>query len=463
MLPRPARLSCAAAAVATALTLAVVTIPDLRFAYRAPTLHVVLETANAVVALLVAFLLYGRYRQSARTQELLLTLGLLVVALANLALTALPSAVSAAVEDASHWGAVPVRLLGTLLLAVAALVPRTARAGRRQARSLTGAVAALVIGAGTLGVVRGEQLSPLVELSAPIGDATSPQLVAHPAVLAAQALGAVLYGVAAVALVRQARPAGGDDLLRWLAAGCVLAAAARVHYFLFPSIYSDYVYSGDALRLGFYLCLLVGAVREIESYWRLRADAAVLEDRRRLARELHDGLLQELAYIRAESSALPATVVARDRITSACDRALDEARTAVQALGRTADEPLGLVLHRAAEELSRRYQVDLEVDLDDAVDARPDQRHALVRIAREAVSNAVRHGRARRISVQLSNDPAGSRLAVRDDGTGFDVAAVTAGSGGYGLTSMRERARALPGSLEVRAAPGRGSVVTVRW
>jgi signal transduction histidine kinase len=156
-------------------------------------------------------------------------------------------------------------------------------------------------------------------------------------------------------------------------------------------------------------------------------------------------------------------VIAGERITTACDRALDEARTAVQALGRPGDEPLGLVLQRAAEELARRYQVDLDVDLDDAVDARPHQRHALVRIVREAVSNAVRHGRARRICVQLSSDLAGSRLAVRDDGTGFDVAAVTAGSGGYGLTSMRERARALPGSFEVRAEPGTGSVVTVRW
>src|SRR3954451_5345140 len=108
VLRSPARLSAAAAAVAIALTIAVVALPELRFAYRAPALHVALETANAVVALLVAFLVYGRYQQSARTQELLLTLGLVVVAVPNLVLTALPSAVSAAVEEASHWGAVPV-------------------------------------------------------------------------------------------------------------------------------------------------------------------------------------------------------------------------------------------------------------------------------------------------------------------------------------------------------------------
>ena len=94
MLYSPARLSWLVAGVCAALTLAVVTVPQLRFAYRAPALHVVLETASAVVALLVAFLVHGRFRQSARAQDLLLALGLLVVAVANLALTALPSAVS---------------------------------------------------------------------------------------------------------------------------------------------------------------------------------------------------------------------------------------------------------------------------------------------------------------------------------------------------------------------------------
>jgi hypothetical protein len=78
------------AVAAAAVTVAVVTLPFLRFAYRAPALHVALETANALVALLVGFLIYGRFRQSRRMRELLLVLALSIAAVANLALSALP-------------------------------------------------------------------------------------------------------------------------------------------------------------------------------------------------------------------------------------------------------------------------------------------------------------------------------------------------------------------------------------
>jgi signal transduction histidine kinase len=135
----------------------------------------------------------------------------------------------------------------------------------------------------------------------------------------------------------------------------------------------------------------------------------------------------------------------------------------VHALGRAGDEPLGFILHRAARELAERYRVNLEVDLDDSVDADTEQKHALMRITREAVSNAVRHGKAERVWVRLSQDGAHRQLTVQDDGTGFDVPAVVAAGGGYGLTSMRDRARALPGSFTLEAASDSGSVVTVTW
>ncbi len=114
-------------------------------------------------------------------------------------------------------------------------------------------------------------------------------------------------------------------------------------------------------------------------------------------------------------------------------------------------------------EVAERYRINLEVDRDDSLTADSDQRHALLRIAREAVSNAVRHGKAERISVRLTRVDGESRLTVEDDGAGFDVDATIAAGSGYGLTSMRDRARGLPGTLTVQSHPGRGSVVTVAW
>jgi signal transduction histidine kinase len=89
-------------------------------------------------------------------------------------------------------------------------------------------------------------------------------------------------------------------------------------------------------------------------------------------------------------------------------------------------------------------------------------RHALVRITREAVSNAIRHGKAERVRVRLERDPGGGRLVVEDDGCGFTPGAADASSG-YGLISMRERAVALPGAFELVSAEGRGTTVEVTW
>jgi signal transduction histidine kinase len=153
---------------------------------------------------------------------------------------------------------------------------------------------------------------------------------------------------------------------------------------------------------------------------------------------------------------------AQHNIVGACDRALDEARAAVDALGRGSEEPLGYALHRAARDVAERHGGRVMVELDDSVDADQSQRHALTRITREAVSNALRHGGADRVHLTLDSHLGGRRLVVRDDGRGFDFSAPSVGRG-YGMTSMRERAVGLPGHLNVESAPGRGTEVMVVW
>jgi signal transduction histidine kinase len=254
-----------------------------------------------------------------------------------------------------------------------------------------------------------------------------------------------------------------DALVRWLGPACALGGFARVNYVLFPSLYSSWVYTGDILRTSCYLLLLVAAAREIGQYWSTYSRLAILEDRRRLARELHDGVVQELGYIRGESFRLQSDPQVQSRIQQACDRALDEARAALDALGPGAREPLGRVLHRAAREVASRYgDAQVDVVLDDSIEVDVQQVHALVRLTREAVSNAVRHGTARTVRILLERDEKRRRLVIADDGRGFEAHAVENGSG-YGLTSMRERAENLPGALSVASTPGAGTTVEVTW
>ena len=460
----PVGLAAGTAVAGVVLTVAVVSSPALPFAYQAPTVQVMLETVNAVVALLVGFLLYGRFRQSRRVQELLLALALGALAVANLVLTALPSAVAGGGDAAGPWAALGARLLGTALLALAALVPRGLLLGRRG----TGVVV-LVFGAVLLGVTAagmwGTGDLPTATTVTGLPAAAGPRLTAHPLVVAAQSLGALGYALAAVALVRQSQSrSAADELLRWLAAGFVLAAFARVHYVLFPSLYSDYVYTGDLLRLGAYLLMLTGAVREIQSFWRLQTEAAVEQDRRRMARDLHDGLTQELAYIHGQARQLarrPADTVTVQRIGSAADRAIDEARRAIAALTQPAHEPFPHVLGGLLESMAVRYDVEVVPSVDPDVQVTDAQAEALLRITAEAVRNAARHGGASRVTVTLRLDPL--RLTVSDDGRGFDVPGGTGERAtGFGLTSMRERAAGLGAELSIDSTPGKGTTVQVR-
>jgi signal transduction histidine kinase len=155
-----------------------------------------------------------------------------------------------------------------------------------------------------------------------------------------------------------------------------------------------------------------------------------------------------------------------ERILSACDRALDEARQAVEAMGSSGDkeEPLAYTVHRAARQVTDRFGVGLEVELDDSVTADQGQRHALLRIVREAVGNAARHGHAQRVKVELQRrQDGGRRLVVCDDGDGFDLQQRTVQRRGFGLISMRERAEGLPGIFAIESAPRSGTTIMVTW
>ncbi|WP_195760713.1 sensor histidine kinase [Agromyces kandeliae] len=435
--------------------------PYVAFGIPNRSLHLVLDSVDSCVALFVAYLLHNRFLRRQRLQDWLLCEALVLLGLAGLLVTYLIEDV-VGIRDGrlNVWLPLVVRVMGAIVVLAAAIAgdrigPRWLRRWTLLAPVLLIAVVAVVlrVAGGTLPVALGEDLTD--------SSATAPVFAGHPLLLSGQAVGALCFLAASIVVARQAARRN-DELLRWLAPACTLAGFARVNYLLYPSLYTDWLYTGDVLRTACYLLLLVGALRELQLYWSAQTQVAVVEDRRRLARELHDGVMQELAYIRVETSMLPDQAASKRQISDAAVRALDEARAAVNALGSLDDEPLGYVLHRAARELAARYDVRLEVDVDDSIAADRDQRHALVRIMREAVVNAVRHGDARLVRVRLDQVDGERRLTIEDDGSGFDVGSGES-AGGYGIVSMRDRAKGLPGSMRIESAPGDGSTVTVTW
>ena len=448
------RRSVTAAVVGGLLTLAVVTLPSLRFAYRSLGGHLVLETTVALVGALVALLVYGRYRRSGALSELLLVYAMSLLSVTAAVLVMLPALFGEGGDSraAGIWAALLVRLVGAVLIVAAALVSPHRR--HRVARPWREVAVALLVVAVVAGVVLALSSGwpDAVRVSVTPEASGRPSFESHPVVLVAQILNLACYAVAAVAFTRRAAM-NGDDMLGWFGAACALGAWARVNYLLFPSLYTDWLYTGDLLRLGFYALLLVGAVREIREYWSAQAIVAVEAERRRMARDLHDGVVQELGWIRSASL----RGIDRAQLVAAADRALDEARRALSALTAPLDEPFAVTLGRAVSEVGDRNDVPVRLQLDAAVDVPAEHRESLVRVAREAVTNAARHGAARNVSVLL----APGRLEVDDDGTGFDAS--TRGSVGHGLTSMRERAEGMGARLRVRSAPGQGTCVEVTW
>lgn len=446
--------SLTAAAIGLLLTIAVLTVPSVRFAYRSPNGHLVVETTVTLVAALVALLLYGRYRRSSSLGELLLVYAMSLFSVTALALLTLPWLLG---EEhgraASSWAALLVRLLGGGLVLLSALVPweRVHRVAQPWREVVVVAGSTVVLAASV--VILSARFPDAVMVQVSAEESGSPSFDSPPAVMAAQIANLLCFAVAAVVLTRRASRTG-DDLIGWFAAACALGVWARVNYLLFPSIYTDWFYTGDLLRLGFYLLLLVGAVREIRAYWEAQTEVAAEAERRRLARDLHDGVVQELGWIRSELSRGSGS---SDAVRAAADRALAEARRALRALTEPADEALSSAVGRAVVEVGDRYDVPVRLALDDTVRVPPAHREQLVRVAREAVVNAVRHSGCPWVRVTLSP----GSMTIGDDGRGFDP--TYNGNGGFGLTSMRERAEAIGAVLRVDSSPGRGTCVEVTW
>jgi signal transduction histidine kinase len=451
-----------AALISSAATAAVILVPALRFAYRLPTVHVALETAAALVGLLAAYLVAGRFRRRGHLADFVLCYSLCLLAFSNLFFAVLPGLLDDGGDRFGTWARLASGLLGTALFALASVTPRRYRLRLSRGQTIAAALSlpAVFVGLTILVSLLDSLLPPGVALRPTPEASGRPRLEGDPTLLGAQLAGMAFYCLAVYGFGRKARTTG-DELMKWLSVAAVFGAFARLHYFLYPSLYTAWVYSGDFFRLAFYVAILVAAAREISSYWERVSHAAVLEERRRIARDLHDGLAQELAFIGRNLHKLDPREPAVDRIAASAARALEESRRAIAALTKPLDEPLDVALGAAARETADREGTTLELALSSGIELDYRRRDALVRIACEAIANAARHGGAGLVRVELRNGRH-VRLNVSDGGSGFDPAAVTAGeAGGFGLISMRERAHAVGASFAVRSRPGGGTRVEV--
>jgi signal transduction histidine kinase len=231
-----------------------------------------------------------------------------------------------------------------------------------------------------------------------------------------------------------------------------------------------------------HLAVAIQNVRLYEQAGRL----AVLEERQRLARELHDSITQKIFSASLLSQSLnPAWrrdpgegERIADRLADLTRTALAEMRTLLHELRPAVDSrirvedaqlPGRFRLRRDGLATTLRHEAPsivgdaFEVTYDIRGETRPEgaTEEALFRIAQEALHNVVKHARCRRVQLTLALGDHEARLTIQDDGIGFDVAAALAasGPGGLGLRSMRERAEGVGGTLRLVSASGRGTTV----
>jgi len=191
---------------------------------------------------------------------------------------------------------------------------------------------------------------------------------------------------------------------------------------------------------------------------------ATAEERRRIARELHDGLAHELAFIASKTrgfvAARPATLDVRE-LAGAADRALDEARRAITVLSVSHPQSLACAIAQTAEDLGSRLGVSVQLELAQDVDVPGEVRENLLRIVREAMTNAANHGASEQVKVTLERADQ-VRLVIEDDGCGFDPErALTAG--GFGLLGMEERAASVGAEFKLDSSPRQGTRVEVAF
>jgi signal transduction histidine kinase len=198
---------------------------------------------------------------------------------------------------------------------------------------------------------------------------------------------------------------------------------------------------------------------------------AILEERQRLARELHDAVTQTLFAGSLIADVLPRLwerdpAEGRRRLAELRELArgaLAEMRTLLYELRPTAltDVPLGDLLRQLVDATIGHARLPVSLSVEGQRALPPDVQVALYRIAQESLNNVAKHARASRAEVSLVFRADSVELCLRDDGQGFDLSQIPPGHLGVGF--MHERAQAVGAGLQIASQPGHGTRLTVAW
>jgi PAS domain S-box-containing protein len=230
-------------------------------------------------------------------------------------------------------------------------------------------------------------------------------------------------------------------------------------------------YRSEEIELAQALAQQVALAMQLANFAEQRRQAAILDERNRLAREIHDTIAQSLTGIiiqleAAKEVLVPAPDGAHLHFTRAMNLAregLTEARRSVRALRPQMldHQDLPAALRHLTTQLGTSTQIPVSFTLTGTSCALPAEVAAnLLRISQEAIINAWKHAQPQAIMLDLEFHPGEVRLRVRDDGRGFDTLSSPAASG-FGLISMRERAERLGGHLTITSTPGHGTEIAV--
>jgi PAS domain S-box-containing protein len=199
-------------------------------------------------------------------------------------------------------------------------------------------------------------------------------------------------------------------------------------------------------------------------------DTAALEERQRLARELHDSVSQALySIILGTDAARTLLVQDPDRVTEPLEYVLSLAKMGLAEMRALifelrpeslATEGLIAALEKQAALVQARHELAVHMTLCAEPDAPVEVKEAVYRVAQEALNNTVKHARAERVELHLEQEAEEILLEVCDDGEGFDASGSFPGH--LGLKSMRERVAHLGGTLRIESAPGEGSRIRAR-